>query len=610
MKIRFCITLLVVLGASLIFQDLAQSAQQQVSFKVSARADDAFENMITGGVSTTYGFVYPGMKYIVGYRFDNVAIQPGATILSARLLQYGTGYGTQPTSVVYYGEETGDSSAFSATKYNLSTRPKTGASVSDNPPAWTAYQYNGGPDLKNIVQEIVNLPDWQSGNHLTILSAWLKTRRVDLYDANPLHAAILEVTFDDGVTPIADTIPPTVTILNPPSDYQTADPTMDITGNAFDNAGVISVTWQTDSGRSGTAAGTAPWSIKGVALNQGPNTVTVMAHDASGNVGQAETVITYEPVTPVPQIGFEGFGQAATGGTGYTVYTARSASELTRIANTVKVKGGNSIINLEGNWTYTSKLEFSNLANFTLNGIGSSVTFDNAGLYFINCDNFILQGLRVRRNQTGDDSLQINSCRLAVIDHCSVSEAGDGNMDITGFANGESRDITISYCILANTWKQQLVRYNLTTNITFHHNLYYNSGGRVPHVNEGNFDFRNNVVWQWGSYATTMGSAATMNIVNNYYGQTPGSSKGDSAIWYTDATSRAWISGNVLPASETDKSRLSSPLAVPAVVTQTAAEARISVLDQAGASPRDAYDQQVVDNVRKGVFPPLPPYHS
>jgi pectate lyase len=156
--------------------------------------------------------------------------------------------------------------------------------------------------------------------------------------------------------------------------------------------------------------------------------------------------------------------------------------------------------------------------------MNASVTFDGVSLYLINCDNIILQGLRVRKHQTGDDCIQVNSCRNVVIDHCSVSEAGDGNIDITGYSYGPSRDITVSWCILADTWKQSLVKYNGTTNISFHHNLFFNGGGRFPSLHEGVFDIRNNLIYQWGSYGLVLAQGSRANIINNSFPeQQPGS---------------------------------------------------------------------------------------
>lgn len=338
---------------------------------------------------------------------------------------------------------------------------------------------------------------------------------------------------------------------------------------------------------------------------EGVYTATVEVVDTDGDTASDQVMITVQ----AELMDFEGFGAGTTGGEGYETYTAGSASEFSSIIETIKSNGGNAVVNLGGDWTYSSNVRLTHLNNITLNGLNSLVTFDGSTLYFIDCNNIILQGLRVRMHQSGDDCIQINSCENVMIDHCSVSEAGDGNIDITGWSYGASKNITVSWCILADTWKQSLVKYNGTTNITFHHNLYYNSGIRTPHVSEGIFDFRNNVIWQWGSTATALAKEAMMNIISNYYKEgTP--ERGRHAIFYRDLDSRAWIEGNILPHDETDASRLSGPLDVPPVTTHSAEEAKAMVLDHAGAAPRDPYDEQVIYNVRHNIFPELPPCHD
>ena len=338
---------------------------------------------------------------------------------------------------------------------------------------------------------------------------------------------------------------------------------------------------------------------------EGKYTARVEIVNRDGDTAFDQVVITVRPKLT----DFEGFGAGTSGGKGHKRYTAGSASEFSNIIEKIKNNDGNAVVNLCGDWTYSSNVRLTHLNNITLNGLNSSVTFDGSTLYFIDCNNIILQGLRVRLHQSGDDCIQINSCRKVVIDHCSVSEAGDGNIDITGWSYGASKNITVSWCILADTWKQSLVKYNGTTNITFHHNLYYNSGIRIPYVSEGIFDFRDNVIWQWGSTATALAKGAIMNIINNYYEKgTP--KRGRYAIFYRDSDSRAWIEGNRLPHDETDVSRLSGPLDVPQVTTQNAEDAKTLVLDQAGALPRDSYDEQIIYNVRHNIFPKLPPYHD
>ncbi|HMD71456.1 MAG TPA: matrixin family metalloprotease [Bryobacteraceae bacterium] len=82
-----------------------------------------------------------------------------------------------------------------------------------------------------------------------------------------------------------DTAPPTLTIVSPGSTIVSAySATITVSGTASDNVGVVSVTWSTSNGKSGTASGTTNWSAV-VPLLIGDTTVTIRAYDAAGNYG-------------------------------------------------------------------------------------------------------------------------------------------------------------------------------------------------------------------------------------------------------------------------------------------------------------------------------------
>ena len=96
---------------------------------------------------------------------------------------------------------------------------------------------------------------------------------------------------------ISDTIAPTVAITSPTTagTYDTADALITISGNASDNVGVSEITWANSAGGSGTATGTATWSISDISLFEGENIVTVTATDAAGNQTSASLTVTYTP---------------------------------------------------------------------------------------------------------------------------------------------------------------------------------------------------------------------------------------------------------------------------------------------------------------------------
>jgi hypothetical protein len=90
----------------------------------------------------------------------------------------------------------------------------------------------------------------------------------------------------------ADTTRPTVGVTA----LTTTATTISVSGNAADNLAVSQVTWVSNRGGSGTAAGTTAWSASGIPLLSGTNVVTVTARDSSGNTATATVTVTV-PVT-------------------------------------------------------------------------------------------------------------------------------------------------------------------------------------------------------------------------------------------------------------------------------------------------------------------------
>lgn len=83
-----------------------------------------------------------------------------------------------------------------------------------------------------------------------------------------------------------DTTKPVVAIKTPTAkvSYSTRSSSVKLTGTATDNVGATRVTWtNTANGTSGTATGTASWSISKITLRIGTNVIIITSYDAAGN---------------------------------------------------------------------------------------------------------------------------------------------------------------------------------------------------------------------------------------------------------------------------------------------------------------------------------------
>jgi hypothetical protein len=266
----------------------------------------------------------------------------------------------------------------------------------------------------------------------------------------------------------------------------------------------------------------------------------------------------------------------------------------------------------------------------------------------IEADHVIVRFIRSRLGDDGgqeSDAISIISGHHIILDHCSTSWSVDEVLSCAE-ANPLALDnVTIQWCIISEGLNDSvhskgkhsfgsLVRGSYGAKYSYHHNLFAHNSGRNPRPGNYNsnsstldplglqFDFRNNVVYNWGgsypSYDSDTDSVCRMNYVNNYFKAGPNSSYGNVYI----ASSRQFMGyfagnyfdggipsdpysliyfGNWSPA-EKEKWIQSEPFSTGPMVTQSAQDACASVLNHVGASLfRDAVDMRIVNDVIKGT---------
>jgi pectate lyase len=249
-----------------------------------------------------------------------------------------------------------------------------------------------------------------------------------------------------------------------------------------------------------------------------------------------------------------------------------------------------------GTITLTRRLEVQGIG-IVIDGATApapGITLAGEGLAILDSMNVVVRDLRVRRART--DGIAVTGSTAVVIDHCSISDAGDENVSVTE----GSRDVTVSWSIIGDTRrdpaahaKGMLVanfKRGPVTNVTIHHNLFVGESQRNPQVSTaGLFDMRNNVVRDWFAYGVRVRNGAWGNIVNNTF--TSPHNAAHAVVVRPDA-GRVWIDGNAGPPGvDVDGLRTASePFPVAPVETQPAEIAAIRVRAEAGARPRDATD--------------------
>jgi hypothetical protein len=136
---------------------------------------------------------------LVGLRFIDVPLPPGATIVSAGLQFHASEPGSAPTLLYVEGQLADDAEAFRATDDDLGDRRRSVTRVAWSPPAWTDAGAAGAaqrsPDVAAVIQEIIDRPGWSSGNALALLVTGSGQRVADAFEKDPSRAPRLEVVY-------------------------------------------------------------------------------------------------------------------------------------------------------------------------------------------------------------------------------------------------------------------------------------------------------------------------------------------------------------------------------------------------------------------------------
>ncbi len=385
----------------------------------------------------------------------------------------------------------------------------------------------------------------------------------------------------------------------------------------------------------------------------------------------AEVIIAQQLAFPTA----EGAGRFATGGRGGVVYEVTNLSDAgvgSLRYGIESVSGARTIVfRVSGTIELTKNLSIKN-GNLTIAGQtapGDGICIKNKKLIVpstaltsvvtipsysvsVDADNVIIRYIRFRPGDEIDNSVGAPLSNIkfendalwgryrnnVIIDHCSMTWAVD---EASSFY--DNSNFTMQWCIIGEAlYKSFHPKGNHCyggiwggKNATFHHNLIVHNTNRNPRFNGARYtttpqnefvDFRNNVIYNWGSNSAHSGESGNHNIVNNYYkyGPATGSSVRNRIVnpwdtssifpskWfvdgnyveeYPDITLDNWNGGVVSSRHPLDIIRVNAPVINSSVTTQSAPEAFFSVITNAGAilPKRDTVDARIAYEALTGT---------
>lgn len=340
--------------------------------------------------------------------------------------------------------------------------------------------------------------------------------------------------------------------------------------------------------------------------------------------------------------GAEGFGKYTSGGRGGEVYIVTNLSDSGpgSLRYGVEMEGPRTIIfALSGTIELNSQLTIRNdsISIFGQTAPGGGIAIKGE-MTRIDADNVIIQYIRFRPGDIGGgepDAMWARERSDIIIDHVSMS----WSVDETG-SFYDNENFTLQWSILSESLyesQHDKGRHGYGgiwggAGATFHHNLFAHHTSRNPRFNGARYttspetelvDYRNNVIYNWGTNSAYGGEEGNHNMVANYYKAGPATNstskeyrileagydpfgqwyiEDNFVVGYPGVTEDNWNGGiQGIPQSFIDDIKVNEPFEAPALESfETAEEAYENVLGYAGAilPRRDTVDARIIEETR------------
>ncbi|MEJ2453983.1 MAG: putative Ig domain-containing protein [Candidatus Thiodiazotropha sp.] len=296
---------------------------QSVNSRISSGMDDV-EEASDGSMyvdSSDLELIHDDSDQMVGLRFT-VDVPQGAEIIQANLQFTVDEVSTGDTNLLIWAEATDDATPFNTTTGDVSGRTSSSAVASWIPNPWQtigeSQTAETSTDLSQLIQEVVDRPGWQSGNHLVLVISGTGVRTAVSYEGGVDTAPLLRVQYSDSSTnhaPSIQGLPDTGATVG--IGYSFTPVTNDSDGDTLTFSVSAAPSWASFDSSTGTLAGTPQTGDVGtynniaISVSDGENTVSLSPFSITVSETNHAPTITGTPQTSVTELSAYSFVPAA-----------------------------------------------------------------------------------------------------------------------------------------------------------------------------------------------------------------------------------------------------------------------------------------------------------
>lgn len=196
--------ILLLLFAAIFLVNSAAFGATTFEVRVTADNDDA-EERPDGSMyrsSSDLELTRDGGYQKVGMRFKNITIPQGATIITAYIEFTVDETDAEDGTLTIVGEDIDDADGFSSSDDDITDRTPTSVSVDwilSDENRWNSVgSKKQTPEIRTIVQEIVNRGGWSSGNDMVIIISGSGERVAESHDGSSSKAPKIHIEYEIG----------------------------------------------------------------------------------------------------------------------------------------------------------------------------------------------------------------------------------------------------------------------------------------------------------------------------------------------------------------------------------------------------------------------------